>query len=270
VTRGSDSLELHIESYGQGSALVLAHGFGGSARNFRALARGLRGRYRTVLYDARGHARSPAPREPEAYVIEALVDDFARVARTIGEQRVVAGGLSLGATTALEYVLAHPDGVRALVLAAYPAGGDAGRRWALAFADAIEERGVSEAAAEFVSGPQSRFDKKGAALIRQGFAEHQAHALVQLLRHTIAVFPPVQALSHSLAKLSVPVLVIVGSKDERSLEASEQLVELLPDAKLEVIEGAGHVVNLAAPREFQRVLERFLDDVLRDKLIARR
>jgi len=219
-----------------------------------------------VLYDARGHARSPAPPEPEAYVFPDLVFDFARVARATAPH-VVAGGLSLGAATALAHALAHPESVDALVLAAYPAGGEAGRSWALAFADAIEERGVSEAAAEFVSGPQSRFDDKGAAFIRQGFEEHPAHALAHLLRRTIAVFPPVQELSRALATLTAPVLVIVGSKDERSREASERLVELLPHAKLEVIDGAGHVVNLAAPRAFQRVLERFLDDVMRDKLV---
>ena len=270
MTGESAPLELHIESYGDGEALVLAHGFGGSARNFRALARGLRGRYRTVLYDARGHARSPAPLDPDAYVLPELVADFAHVARTTGAPRVVAGGLSLGAATALAHALAHPESIAALVLAAYPAGGETGRRWALAFADAIQDRGVSAAAAEFVSGPRSRFDDKAAAFIRQGFEEHQAHALVHLLRRTIAVFPPVQALGRSLATLATPVLVIVGSKDERSLEASEQLVELLPRARLEVIDGAGHVVNLAAPRAFQRVVERFVDDVLRDKLVQRR
>src|SRR5688572_23776512 len=104
----------------------MAHGFGGSARNFRTLARGLRGRYRTVLYDARGHARSPAPVEPEAYVLTELVLDFARVVRATGASRVVAGGLSLGAATALAHALAHPASVDALVLAAYPAGGELG------------------------------------------------------------------------------------------------------------------------------------------------
>jgi pimeloyl-ACP methyl ester carboxylesterase len=59
---------LHVEVHGPHAAtgVVLAHGFGGSARNWRPQLRALRGRYRVVVYDARGHARSEAPAQPAA------------------------------------------------------------------------------------------------------------------------------------------------------------------------------------------------------------
>ena len=97
-----ESLALHVEHQGAGPALVLAHGFGGSARNFRPQARFFAERASTWLYDTRGHARSPAPRESGAYTPAALVADFAAVVTQAGAPAVV-GGLSLGAYTALAY-----------------------------------------------------------------------------------------------------------------------------------------------------------------------
>lgn len=116
---------LHVDVDGTGPAVVLAHGFGGSARNFGPQARALKDRFRVIRYDARGHARSEAPDDPTAYTSDLVVDDLRRVLDETTTERAVVGGLSLGAATALRFALAHPDRTRALVLAAYPAGRDA-------------------------------------------------------------------------------------------------------------------------------------------------
>src|ERR1044071_1637655 len=117
----ADAPRLHVETSGSGTSVVLAHGFGGSARNFRPQAKALRDGFRVVLYDARGHAGSDAPDDPGAYDFERLVDDFQRVASESAEP-VVAGGLSLGSATALGFALRRPERVRALVLASPPGG----------------------------------------------------------------------------------------------------------------------------------------------------
>lgn len=252
-------MHLHVEVRGEGPTLVLGHGFGGSARNFRPQARAFAKRQRVVLFDARGHARSEAPENPDSYRPECFVADVGRVA---GKQPAVVGGLSMGAGVALRYALAHPERVLALLLAAFPRSGAETRDWALAFADAIEARGVDQAGAEFVWGARSRFDPKGARLIRQGFLEHSAHGLVHVLRRLLAVQPSVDEMRTDLAKLGVPVLLVVGSDDAISLEVSRQLGETLPSAELSVIEGAGHVVNLTEPKAFNRLVDGFLSRVL--------
>lgn len=251
---------LHVETSGEGPAIVLQHGFGGSARNFRPQARALAARFRVTLFDARGHARSGAPDEASAYRLEAYVRDFARVVEQTGESSVIAGGLSMGAAVALSWALASPERARALILAAFPSSGEEERRrrWALGFADAIEQRGLEEAGATFVWGERSRFDPKGAALIRQGFLEHPPQALAHVLRELLAVLPSVATLRPALSKLDVPTLVVVGSEDGESLEPCKELAEALPNAELVIVPGAGHVVNLAKPNEFNAVVEGFL------------
>src|SRR3954447_5336682 len=80
------AVRLHVERQGEGPALVLAHGFGGSARNFRLQLRALAPHATAVAYDGRGHARSEAPPDAAAYTFERLVDDFERVASEAGER----------------------------------------------------------------------------------------------------------------------------------------------------------------------------------------
>lgn len=251
---------LHVEASGHGPPLLLAHGFGGSARNFRLQARALADRYRTVAFDARGHARSAAPEAPEQYRRQCFVEDLGRVIDTTGSRPVVLGGLSMGASIALSFALSHPDRVRGLVLAGFPRGGDdpQSRAWALGFASAIEQRGVDAAGAEFVWGARSRFDVEGARWIRQGFLEHPPHALAATLRQLIATQPSVKSLEASLGRFDRPVLIVVGADDALSRAPSEALRRALPNSQLVVIEAAGHVVNLAAPGRFNAALEAFL------------
>lgn len=249
-----NSVRLHVERAGEGPALVLAHGFGGSARNFRLQARALAGANSVVTYDARGHARSEAPAEAAAYTLERLVDDYERVAAEAGAS-VVAGGLSLGAMTALGFAARRPERVRGLLVASLPGTDEPRRRWALDFASAIERDGLDHAGAAFVWGERSRFDPAGAKLIRQGLLEHPPAALVHLLRETLAVLPDVRALAAPLVEARFKVTILAGAEDAAALEPSRALAELLPRARLVVVPNAGHVVNLVAPAVFNAELE---------------
>lgn len=257
-----DEPALHVEESGEGPLIVLAHGFAGSARNFRPQVRALRDAWRVRTYDARGHARSEAPRSSAAYDLSALVGDFGRV---LGEgEPAVIGGLSMGAAVALHFALdrglASPERVRGLVLAAWPADrDDAGARaFGVAFADAIDREGLEAAGESYAWGPRSGLDAAGARLVRQGFLEHPPHALSAILRGVLATLPTTAELVPRLAEVKVPVLLIAGDGDAAAVEASRTLEAGLPDARLEVIADAGHVVNLAQPARFNAVLRDFL------------
>jgi pimeloyl-ACP methyl ester carboxylesterase len=257
-------LELHVERSGDGGPLVvLGHGFGGSARNFRAQTRALDEHARFVLHDARGHARSQAPTDAAAYRPEAFVSDVTRLVDESGVERAVVGGLSMGAGIALRFALAYPQRVQALVLASFPRSADdpAHREWALGFADALEQVGLEGAGEQFAWGETARSDPKGAALIRQGFVEHSPQALAHTLRELLAVQPSVAMLAPELRQIEFPVLILAGARDRRSLPVSEALAAAIPGCQLEVIAGGGHVVNLTNPSEFNVALGNFLQSL---------
>jgi len=252
---------LHVETHGAGPALVLAHGFGGSARNWRPQLRALKDAYAVHVFDARGHARSaPIASAAEARA-EAVVEDFAQVAARAGAARVIAGGLSMGAATALRFALSAPERVRALVLMALPAGPSSGRgvsASAEAFADAIEREGLEAAGARYAWGPNAGLDPQAAAWVRAGFLEHDAQSLAYLLREYLARLEEPAQLAPRLARVRAPTLLVVGDRDAASLPSARELAAALPDAQLEVVAGAGHVVNLAQPERVNALLREFL------------
>jgi pimeloyl-ACP methyl ester carboxylesterase len=250
----------HVERMGSGPPVVLVHGFGGSARNFRKQGRALQDAYTLVTYDLAGHGRSARPEDPSAYELERLTGELGEVVNAEGRGAVV-GGLSLGAHVALTYALAAEPSPRALVLAAFPGNRSEPRRvrWALDFARMIEEQGLDAAGARFVWGEGSRFDEQSSALIRQGFLEHAPHALAAILKQVLAVVPEPDALAPALARFSSPVLLIAGSEDADAVAANEALARHLPHAEVVVLPGAGHLVNLQASAGFNGALRQFLD-----------
>ena len=253
------TIDLHVEHYGAGSpTIVLMHGFGGSARNFRAQARELKARYHVILFDARGHARSAAPSDPAEYEPNCFVEDTLRVLDERAVGPCIVGGLSMGAGIALRFAIAHPEVVRALVLCAFPPSGDRSpSSWALRFANAIEARGLEESGSEFVWGGD-RFDNDAARFIRQGFLEHRPHALVAILRNVIAAQPDVADLRDELDRIAIPTLVIAGKRDRASLEPSRELARRIRGAEFFEVPDAGHVVNLEKPKAFNDILGGFL------------
>ncbi|HEY8153850.1 MAG TPA: alpha/beta hydrolase [Myxococcota bacterium] len=266
MTGKLDELPLYVEASGTGESVLLAHGFGGSARNFRPQLRALRGRYRTIVYDARGHARSGAPGAAEDYSPDCFVSDLGRVLDQAGARRAVVGGLSMGAGVALRFALAHPGRVQGLVLASFPPSARAGAGLAAraaAFARALDEEGPLAAGEGFVWGEGSGLSPRDAELVRQGFLEHPPHALAHILRELIAVQPAVEDLAPQLAKLDRPALILAGETDAPSVASGRALAAALPRARLVVIPDAGHVVNLQRPEAFNAALLGFLAEEVR-------
>jgi pimeloyl-ACP methyl ester carboxylesterase len=214
-----------------------------------------------VRYDARGHARSDAPDDPAEYTMGALVADMGAVLDRVGAKEAVVGGVSMGAMTALLFGMAHPGRARGLVVAGLPAARGSGSglaHIALRFAESIASDGLDAAGERYVWGPGSGFDEPGARLVRQGFLEHQPHALVHVLRGVVAAWPPIDEIGGQLAAHRLRVLVVAGERDAGAVASSRALVAAAPQAQLVVVPDAGHLVNLEQPKRFNEALLAFL------------
>lgn len=138
-------------------------------------------------------------------------------------------GLSLGAMIALQLALDHPTRVRSLTLAA---GQVKPPRVLMAVQSAVMR-----------VLPSSVFERQGAA----------KDVMLPVLRAVGRV-----DFSARLASVSVPTLVLYGSKDRPNLPAARQLAQGIRDARLHIIPGAGHQSHVQAPEEFSRALGAFL------------
>jgi len=65
-------------------------------------------------------------------------------------------------------------------------------------------------------------------------------------------------LSNQLRHITVPTLVMVGSKDKANIPASEDIAEKIPNAQLKMIKDGAHELNTQMPKEFANVLHEFM------------
>jgi 3-oxoadipate enol-lactonase len=239
VERGGVSLG--VADAGEGSSVVLLHGLTATRRYVVMGSRALeRSGHRVIAYDARGHGRSsPAP-EAAAYGYEDLGRDLVAVLDSLGVERAVLAGASMGAHTALWLGLRAPERVGGVVVITPgydPASQDDPDRLARwdALADGLEAGGVEgflEAYGE--PGVPERWRETVIKVIRQRLALHEhPEAVAQALR-VVPRSRPFGELS-DLGGIDVPV-VVVASGDEADPGHPEALArryaEAIPRARL--------------------------------------
>lgn len=240
-----DGVSISYEVYGSGGGepLLLSHGFGSSQRAWASNVNSLATGRRCVTWDMRGHGRSDSPAAQEAYSTAACVADMAALLDEVGASKAVLGGLSLGGYLSLAFYMAHPERVKALVLADTGPGfrsDDARQRFnerAFAQADRLERDGL-------------------AALGSDRWLHRSADGVARAARGMLAQRDA--SVIDSLAAVSVPTLVIVGAEDAPFIGAANYMTAKIPNATHTVIEHAGHMSNVDRPNVFNARVREFL------------
>jgi len=107
---------LNVEVSGSGPAIVLLHGFTGSASGWGVFGERLRERLTTVAVDIAGHGQSDKPLGTEHYRMPRVVADIVTAVRMAGFERCAWLGYSMGGRTALQVAAAFPGAVERLML----------------------------------------------------------------------------------------------------------------------------------------------------------
>ena len=238
---------IHYESAGAGGPLLLSHGFAATSRMWDPQAAALADRHRVIRWDMRGHGESDAPADPARYSHALSIGDMATVLDGCGARRAVLVGLSLGGFLSLLFHVRHRERVRALVLL------DTGPGYRSEAARAAWNRYAEEQARALAA--------EGAAGLRPSSEVHVEwhqtlaglpHAARGMLVQTDAV------VIDSLASIAVPTLLVAGADDTDFLPGMAYMAGKIPGARYEVIEGAGHGVNLDQPERVNALLREFL------------
>ncbi len=238
-------LKLAIEDEGEGAPVVLLHGLTATRRYVVMGSKSLqRSGHRVIAYDARGHGESePAP-APDAYGYECLAADLLDVLDSLGVERAVLAGASMGAHTALRVALEEPDLVAGLVLitpAFHPDHPPGFERW-----DRLSEALRTGGAAAFVDAYgeaehlDERFRETVLKVVRQRLERHEHPEAVADALRCVPRSKPFDSLD-VLETIDAPSIV-VPSRDEADpghpYEVGEEYARRLPNAELRV-EDAG-------------------------------
>lgn len=245
---------------GEGTPIVLLHGLTATRRYVVMGSRTLeRSGFRVIGYDARGHGHSTAAPDPTGYDYEDLARDLEAVLDTLGLERAVLAGASMGAHTALRFALRNPARVLALGLITpsfdpeRPPDAQTLANWD-ALAEGLRERGVEGFVDAYdFSGLPGEWRDTVERVVRQRLAAHEhpeavADALVVVPRSR-----PFERIA-DLEGIEVPT-VVVASRDEADpghpLAIGERYARTIPAARLVVEDPSSPIPPLRSPIAWQ-------------------
>lgn len=249
---------LNYEVRGEGDPVVLLHGGMLNSSMWDAQAELLAATHQVITFDARGHGLSPTPTEPFAHY-----EDLLGLLDHLGIARASLVGLSQGGRTSIDFAIAHPDRVGKIVLAGTGISGMTFRDpFVLSYMKKLSEATTLDEVVEcflrmWVDGPQRTPDEVDLA-VREPCRAAMTDTITRHGGRWIGLLRELGAIDR-VAELTARTLVLVGDLDSSDIHDVADLVAAsAPNAHKKMVTGAGHMINLEQPEEFNHVLRRFL------------
>lgn len=244
--------------------VVLLHAFPLSSQMWRPQRNGLAEAAQVdidlITPDLIGFGQTAATRE--APDLGWMAETVMRTLDQRGLRRVVLGGLSMGGYVAMEILRRRPGVVSGLVLADTKAAADPppARENRERIARLLEQKQstrvlVHEVLPGLLADETREQRPKVVEQVRE-LVEQADPAAAAWAQRAMAVRPDS---TQTLRAADVPALVVVGSADQLSPVAdAEAMARALPQGRLEVIDGAGHLSSVEAPARFNAAVGGFL------------
>lgn len=246
----------HFTVTGEGSALVLLHGFFMDSELFTRQVKQFSQHWTVVCIDSRGHGETPHGNTPYTYWDQAR--DVIAVLDHLQITEAVLVGHSQGGFIALRTALECPSRVRALAFIASESGPS----------PAEEQAGYRELFAAWdTHGPTPELTGPLAAQIIGDRAQAEYWSQRWQQRSDVAVAPAGQCLldrediTDRLGEITCPAMLVRGDQDQAiSAERAQPLIDGLAGMTSAVtIPGAAHAPQLSHPAEVNEALGAFLE-----------
>lgn len=237
---------------GTGPAIVLVTGSNLDRRLWTREAAWLASDHTVVRYDLRAHGASETATTPFRHV-----DDLFAVLNDARIQTATLIGLSAGAAIALDAALASPSRVERLVLVGPAVSGfrsSVQLPFSAALSAALQAGDYGRAADVLLRSQVFEVPPATQALVRRMVMENDR--LWSIPRAMLVPVP--RPAAYRLNELMLPTLIMLGERDEFQRPEAELLSRGIADARLIVIPGGGHLLNLTSPDAFQVEVSRFV------------
>ena len=258
-----DGVRIHYVEAGRGETVVLIHGLNASTFSFRHTIPELAQHYRVVALDLKGFGYSARPVEGD-FSLTAQADLVAQVMAQLGIERAAVVGHSMGGAVAMRLALRSPERVTRLVLVA-------------SATDRELRRGLRSArfvrpflpVAAFLILHRERFRRKWLETavhdpahltpeVREG---HLRPSRMKGHLRALGALLTDRRLDEPLAPEAIrqPTRILWGEDDRWLPPASgEELARTIPNARFDLVPGAGHLVLEEQPDYCNRALPAFL------------
>ena len=220
--------------------------------------------YRVIRYDLRGHGLSKT--QPITY---SPVTDLNDLLCQLNVEKAVLFSLGFSSSIALDYALAYPDMVKALILVSPQSAeieqpkSEAEKKQLTAIAQAEQAQDVERLAELesklWLAGPEPTQAKAQTEPVQQDVLREMIVRDYQRRAYGAKARPPIPASAERLSKICVPTLVVVGELDTDGVKSkAHELCHAIPFARQMVFPNTARAVNVAHPNQFNRVVLDFL------------
>ncbi|MFC4171759.1 3-oxoadipate enol-lactonase [Microvirga sp. GCM10011540] len=255
----ANGIVLHHQVLGRagGPTLVFMNSLGSDFRIWQEVVPAFLDRFQVVLYDKRGHGLSDAP--PAPYTMDDHVDDLLALLDILNVERASLVGLSVGGMIAQRMAVRVPDRVQSLTLCCTAAKIGMSETWADRIA-AVEKNGL-----ESIVG--NVLERWFTAEFRRSRADECAGWRNMLVRTPVHGYAGTCAairdadLTADAGRIAVPTLCVAGDQDGSTPpDIVRRTAELIPDARFELIEPAGHIPCVEQPVVLSRLIGQHLQE----------
>ncbi len=237
---------------GSGPAIVFVHGVGSTAAAWDDQLRAFGDTFQCFAVELRGNGAAKDP-DPDLITRVGFANDVLAIADAAGIAQFHFVGCSLGGVVAFELWRQAPERVISLTLAGTFAAYPGAQAHARAIADDVRAAGSMDA-----------FTRRRVARLNLP-PDRLAETLEQMGRKSVPSYLAATKATWTgdyrsmLGSITASTLVVCGELDTVApLVLSQEIALGIAGARLEVIEGAGHVCNVDRPQEFNALLRSFL------------
>ncbi|MEO7266182.1 MAG: alpha/beta hydrolase [Ferruginibacter sp.] len=262
--------KLYWETAGIGEAIVLIHGSFGDRRFWDFQFTALSKKYKVLRYDLRGYGKSALPNPDEPYTdaedLNALMD-FLEI------KKAHICGLSLGSIVGIDFALSYPGKLISLILCGPRVAGDGTDEYKTINADTIriiiakttdiaKNKSVKEATDYLWTGNHSMGKTVISSITREKLLnmgyEYSWWRYLNTSKRGLAFPMAIKKLN----EIKIPTLIITAEYDlELCKEVAAIIVKEIAGANVISIKGAGHIMNMDKPNEFNKVILKFFREL---------
>lgn len=264
-----NEVNYHVSVAGNGTPLLLLHGFTGDITTWNNVVQHLKGTYKVISIDIIGHGNTDSPNDIDKYDIERVAHDLMLIMDKMSIEKAHMLGYSMGGRLALSFAIIFPKKVISLILESASPGlktvkdREKRKQSDALLAMMIEDKGMEEFVNYWEEIPlfstQQQLPEEKQKQIRTQRLANSPSGLANSLRGMGTGSQP--SWWDKLGELDKPVKLICGEADGKFCEIAKEMQKKLPNCQFTVVQRAGHAIHVEDPEIFGTIVREFLSAI---------
>ena len=252
-----NKIELNYEEYGKGEVLLFLHGLGSTKADWDAQVPFFSKKYRVVVVDLRGHGKTSIPSRD--YGVRFMTEDIKQLLDVLKIEKTSVVGFSMGGAVAFQLAYDSPQKIKNLVIVNsgpdFNNMGKIGEDLLNNRTEFLKTKGLKALAKEIA---YNMFPEDTQVDMRNQFEERCKENDYDAYYNSFVTLMN-WGLGDKLKEIKTRTLIVASDMDYTPVSFKEEYVKRMPNAELSVIKNSRHGTVIDQPKEFNKVLENFLN-----------